>query len=367
MPNDVARTVEIVAGCDTLDKRVGEIRKIPGKHGTDQHPEIYATLARQLYVPELTPDFSHVHVDEFYDEEIVRQSYLAASEGTDQFTKTETATIKQTLVDSPSSLLVFRLITGFTRQELGVSTTFAMPEAPVSAHMIDAIDRGRGTMTPKRAETLAVTLTQIIDGTLFGKLDDGDEVRTKQAAQIDTRDGWESVKKVAEVGVPYWRLLHQRHYGGMFRQLLDATSTRRGNLIEDAVEELFLDHGVPYIRTGAHDQDAIAKRFGLDVRPAPDFVVYDASSDTLRAMLECKITNDGGTARDKAHRFERLRTEGQRLGGVPVCAVLGGTGWTRVNDTLGPIVRDTEGRVFTLATLEAMLTVTPFKDLVETV
>lgn len=97
----------------------------------------------------------------------------------------------------------------------------------------------------------------------------------------------------------------------------------------------------------------------VTVLPAPDFVVFD-DTDTLRAMLECKGANDGGTARDKALRFERLRDEAIRLGGIPLLGVLRGLGWTRVNDTLGPVVRDCDGRVFTLSTLPEMLTVTPF-------
>ena len=84
-------------------------------------------------------------------------------------------------------------------------------------------------------------------------------------------------------------------------------------------------------------------------------------------MLECKGTNNGGTARDKALRFRTLREESIRLGGIPLIAVLGGLGWARVNDALGPVVRDTEGRVFTLATLNSMLEVAPFPSLVNTV
>ncbi len=49
-----------------------------------------------------------------------------------------------------------------------------------------------------------------------------------------------------------------------------------------------------------------------------------------------------------------------RLGGIPLLAVLVGMGWARVNDTLGPVVRDTDGRVFALATLSQMLDVAPF-------
>lgn len=139
-------------------------------------------------------------------------------------------------------------------------------------------------------------------------------------------------------------------------------SSRRGDLIEDAVEALFRDHGVPCIRTGSHNQGEIVKRFEVRVTPAPDFVVFD-ESDTLRAMLECKGTNNGGTARDKALRFERVRDESVCLGGIPLLAVLGGIGWARVNDTLGPVLRDTDGRVFTLATLPQMLIVAPSPSL----
>jgi hypothetical protein len=96
------------------------------------------------------------------------------------------------------------------------------------------------------------------------------------------------------------------------------------------VEALFAEHGISYIRTGAHNQGEIAERFEVTVTPAPDFVVYD-ETDALRALLECKGANDGGTARDKALRFERLRDESVRLGDVPVIAVLSGLGWTRVN------------------------------------
>ena len=73
-----------------------------------------------------------------------------------------------------------------------------------------------------------------------------------------------------------------------------------------------------------------------------------------------RATNDGGTARDKAARFRSLRAESQRLGGVPLFALLGGIGWRRTADALGPVVRDTDGRVFTLATVQEMLQVDPF-------
>lgn len=161
----------------------------------------------------------------------------------------------------------------------------------------------------------------------------------------------------------YGLFLHQRHYGGAWRQVLDATSVTRGDVLEEAVEAVFQDHGVPYLRTGSHDQAEIGARFGVQVNPAPDFVVFD-DTDTLRAMLECKGANDGGTARDKALRFERLHAESIRLGGTPLLAILGGLGWTRANDTLGPVVRDCDGRVYSVANVEEIVLVAPFPSLI---
>jgi hypothetical protein len=49
--------------------------------------------------------------------------------------------------------------------------------------------------------------------------------------------------------------------------------------------------------------------------------------------------------------------------GVPLVAVLGGLGWTRVNDTLGPVVLHCDGHVFSISNLQELLTVAPFASL----
>ena len=70
------------------------------------------------------------------------------------------------------------------------------------------------------------------------------------------------------------------------------------------------------------------------------------------------------TAFDPQELLSQTRyAEASRLGGIPVFAMLGGVGWRRANDALGPVVRDTDGRVFTLATLPEMLTVEPMPGL----
>ncbi|PPH07147.1 hypothetical protein C5D09_06880 [Rathayibacter sp. AY1C9] len=364
MPS-VEETVARIVDTATWDQRVAQIRLISQNHGSAQYQEIYATVARELYVPHLAPDFAYVHSMEFYDLPTFQSAYAAASKATAAFTDVSEQTLADTILENPRTLLAFRTILGLTGNEFAQSTgLLAAPRSirAVSHSKVDAMERKGTAVTAQQAKLIAMTVLAVMDGSLFG--DPPGDLHRKQE-KYDTERGWEGVHELARDGVPYEALLHQRHYGGAFRQLLDATSTLRGNLLEDAVEELFLENGIPHIRTGSHNQGDIQKRFELHVTPAPDFVVYD-NSGSLRAILECKLVNDGGTARDKALRFERLRAESLRLGGVPLLAVLTGLGWTRVNDTLGPVVRDTDGRVFTLATLPDMLDVNPFPSLIGT-
>jgi hypothetical protein len=359
----VAETIAKIVGTDSWDQRIAEIRLIPQHHGTAEHQKIHAEIARQLYVPHLAPDFAYINEAEFYGQPYFEKCYAVAETATSGFKKVSETDLAALLHREPQTLLAFRTIMGLTKAEFAYSTELAATPVGLEAlspNKVDSMERMGTATSLDQARIAAITLSKIIDGDLFGTPPKG--LLSKQA-KLDTKQGWTSVRRLASDGVPFSLFLHQRHYGGAFRQLLDATSTLRGNLMEDAVESLFKQNGVPYIRTGTGNQPAIVARFQIHVTPAPDFVVFDGSGQ-LRGMLECKGANDGGTARDKANRFETLRAESVRLGGIPLIAVLGGIGWARVNDALGPVIRDTEGRVFSIATLSTMLQVQPFSSLV---
>lgn len=355
-------TVQRIVDAPSWDERVARIRQVPQRHGTDAHAGIFAEAARRVYVPHLAPDFAYFAPADFYGLEHFQASYDLADDLTAGFTRVGAGDLAAAVQSEPRSLLTFRVVTGLLKKEFAAATRLVaqpMGLKPISDNKVDSIERSGTTVSDEQATVIGRTLHEILDGTLFG--DPPGEFIPKQQ-KPDTEDGWTTVQSFAANGVPYSVFLHQRHYGGAFRQVLDARSEARGDLIEDAVEALFEEAGVSYIRTGSHNQAEIAERFEVTVTPAPDFVVFDAK-DNLRAMLECKGANDGGTARDKALRFATLHTESVRLGGIPLVAVLGGLGWTRVNDTLGPVVRDCDGRVFTLANLPEMLTVSPFSQL----
>lgn len=355
-------TIQHIVNAPNWDQRVARVRQIPARHGTSDHQAVYAEIARQLYVGHLTPDYAYVPVQDFYEPPHFASAYANVVEATSGFTRVTVADLAAAIQAESTVLLPLRVITGLLRNEFSGATKLVAETLgllPLSPGKIDSMERLGTTASADQARIAAETLVRIMSGRLFGN--PPGSLKSKQQ-KPDTQDGWHTVQRYAEHGVPYGVFLHQRHYGGAYRQLLDSTSELRGNLIEDAVEALFTGHGILHIRTGSHNQAEIERRFEVEVRPAPDFVVYDETYN-LRAVLECKGANDGGTARDKALRFERLREESVRLGGIPLVAVLGGLGWLRVNDTLGPVVRDCDGRVFSVSNLEQMLTVAPFSTL----
>lgn len=360
MAKPVHPVADQVASASSWDARVALIRKVPETYGKAQHQAIYAAIAERVYVPAVTADFGYVHWRPDYELAPLEAAYADATRATRGFQDVSPADLQQVLTEHPRTLQVFRLMLGLTSPEFAEACAAVAGTARFSKGSIRALEGG-ATPSVSVAGICASVIGQVMGGHLFPPTPGSSSLRLK-IEKPDTSGGWTSVQFYAANGVPLAMFLHQRAYGGAFRQLLDATSSQRGDVLEVPVEALFQSASIPYLRTGSHNQAEIATRFGLTVRPAPDFVVFDAH-DTLRAILECKGASDGGTARDKASRFGTLRTEANRLGGIPVFAVLGGVGWRRTGDALGPVVRDTDGRVFTVATLPEMLTTEPMPSL----
>jgi hypothetical protein len=78
--------------------------------------------------------------------------------------------------------------------------------------------------------------------------------------------------------------------------------------------------------------------------------------DSPAAVIESKVAEDGGTARDKASRIQALAIAG-RQAGLVVCAVIDGKGWRERPSALLDVVIATEGRTYTLTTLTQVLAV----------
>lgn len=278
----VDEAVEAAAAAQHWDARISVIRLVPERFGTALHQEVYAAIAKRVYVPSLAPDFAYVHWREDYELYPFESAYASAFTLTNGFRDVSLPDIQHAITHAPETLRVFRLILGFTAQEFAAATKLVAELAdtkPLSTGGVRSIESGKGIRS-KAADCCARVIDLAMKRELFGE-SSAEGVRLKMN-KPDTENGWDTIQRFASDGVPLPVLLHQRLYGGAFRQLLDATSSERGDILEDAVETLFADAEIPFIRTGSNNQEEISTRFSITVKPAPDFVVRrlrHASSD----------------------------------------------------------------------------------------
>jgi hypothetical protein len=274
----IEETVEAVADAVTWDARIAVIRLIPERFGTASHQQVYAAIAKRVYMPNLAPDFAYVHWRDEYELKPLQDAYDRATALTNNFGAASQVDLKRAILSEPSSLRVFRLILGFTAQELAAATKLVAEMIGTESVTTARVRSIEGGNVP--SDAIADCCSRVIDLAMKGELfrdAPTDAVRLK-TAKPDTADGWQTIQRYAADGVPLSVFLHQRLYGGAFRQLLDATSSERGDILEDAVVDLFEESHIPFVRTGSSNQEEIATRFGITVKPAPDFVVFDRTN-----------------------------------------------------------------------------------------
>lgn len=126
---------------------------------------------------------------------------------------------------------------------------------------------------------------------------------------------------------------------------------RIGDDLESPIEEILVAHGISFRKTKRAERIA-----GFD--QAPDFIVPDEFSPKI--VIEAKITQDDGTARDKVTRIQHL---GQlslagAAGGQPkyeVIACIAGRGFGVRREDMRKMLFATRGKVFTLKTLSRLI------------
>ena len=79
--------------------RVALIRTIPENFGTAQHADIYSSIAAQVYVPNLKPDFGYVHWREEYELGPIEVAYNAAHDLTQGFIVTDMESIASAILE----------------------------------------------------------------------------------------------------------------------------------------------------------------------------------------------------------------------------------------------------------------------------
>jgi hypothetical protein len=327
------------------------------KSGSDEHfaPELDGIIEdyARSYHALLTPLY---HVVPWGDLIVDRDRFYEIYERTralmPDFAQANAGDIASVLEQYPASLMVFRMITGYTWNELS-DILRNVRDTAVSAGKLKAFERcdalsdvpGPAERNRAHLHSIAEAVWGIIRGELMRLPEDmpEGEFRTRQH-KVDTTDGWETVERCAAGGVGYVDLLYERYTCRPFAYVRDALSEKKGDILEKALMAFFEDEGIPYDPVPVNSVDGWLQ--------APDYFLPDRESPVV--ALEAKIAADGGTARDKASRIERLALMCAEQD-VMVVAAVDGKGFRRFNDVMLPIIRNTEGRTYTLQNLEEML------------
>ncbi len=325
------------------------------KHGEDA--DASRDLLTQSYLTHTSPSFHLVpRGDSMFAEDAFTEAYAALAAGTDDFTRVDAATLKATLLECPAALAPLRMILGLTHNELAVAVRLHDPESNVAGGSLKNLERSapqeHPTATRQRiVGSIAGAVLAMMNRDL---LTVPPRATTHFHSKLDKRDtvnGWPSVRDHI-AGVPYSALLFQRYVGGVWRQVQDAYSEVKGDaVLEIPLQDLLDAHRVPYHRTkrGAPGAAETATRFGL--KPGPDFVIPD---DSPTLVIESKVAEDGGTARDKVARIQTLVTAANERG-LRACALIDGKGWTERPNALCDVILATQGRTYTMATVEQIL------------
>lgn len=161
---------------------------------------------------------------------------------------------------------------------------------------------------------------------------------------------------MADLGVPYPVLLYERFLGRPFATHRDAVSELVGDVVESAVEAVLAKGGVSNRKTKR------AERInGFD--QAPDFIVPNEFNPAV--IIEAKLTEDDGTARDKVSRVQNLRAIRDREGkDYEIVACIAGRGFKVRREDIRRLLEATDGKVFTIETVDRLLDCTRIREFV---
>ncbi len=301
----------------------------------------------------------------FVEYAVFERGYEALKSATDEFSDLSVEKIYETALSKPICIVVLRVMLGFTPPEWGYVTT-QRTGINVSQGFVRSLDRkvrvapekplGAGKVTGRRLRVLIETACQLlsegapkVDGTQLHRLD-----------KADTKSGVGSLHHLARMGAPYAMLLYERFLGRPFAGHRDSVSELIGDSLESAIEDVLTSRGISYRKTKRAERVE-----GFD--QSPDFII--PSEFNPQVVIESKITEDDGTARDKVTRIQHLgelSVTGQPEGGqrFQVIACIGGRGFGVRREDMKKMLIATRGKVFTSDTLARMVEHTRLKDFV---
>lgn len=289
----------------------------------------------------------------FINYETFSKGYEELKTTTKDFRELDPEVITRAVRRVPIAFVVLRTILGFTPPEWAYITT-RRSGIEVSQGAARTLDRDirMSPLTPRLATGLNDNrLTAMVTAACHLLMEAPPQTPSDKIYRLDkadTKDGLASLQPLADLGVPYAMLLYERFLGRPFAGHRDSVSELVGDILESEIEKQLVRRGVSYRKT-----KRAARVTGFD--QAPDFVIPDEFNP--KVVIEAKITEDDGTARDKVTRVQHLASLSMQaiaLPGTPrfeVIACIAGRGFGVRREDMKKLLRATRGKVFTLSNL----------------
>lgn len=299
----------------------------------------------------------------FIEYPVFERGYEALKSATAGFSQLDPEKVFKITVSEPISIVVLRSMLGFTPPEWGYVTT-RKTGVSVTQGFVRSLDRKVRIAPETELNTNGViqdrlkAMVQTACHLLTSGVPKVDEDQLHRLDKADTRQGLDSIKNLAGMGAPYAMLLYERFLGRPFAGHRDSVSEIIGDSLESAIEEVLANAGISFRKTKRAERIE-----GFD--QTPDFII--PSEFNPQVIIEAKITEDDGTARDKVTRIQHLG-ELSLAGRTPdnpkyeVIACIGGRGFGVRREDMKKMILATRGKVFTLKTLDQLIEYTRLAD-----
>ncbi len=296
----------------------------------------------------------------FIEFAVFEEGYERLKRATGGFREVTPETVGAAVYDTPIALVVLRCMIGFTPPEWAYYAS-RQTGISVTQNAARAIDRNirmdpkaslpsPGTVQGRRIRALISAACDALASGVPRQASD----TLHRLDKADTKAGLVSVRASANLGIPYSVLLYERLLGRPFAGHHDSISELIGNVIENVLTEA----GISFRKTRRAERLA-----GFD--QAPDFVVPNEFNP--KVVIEAKLTEDDGTARDKVTRVQHLGAlslEGQPPGRprFEVVACIAGRGFGVRREDMKKLLLATRGKVFTLRNIPDLVDKTLLTD-----
>ena len=291
--------------------------------------------------------------DGFIDYPDFEQAYETLKRATGGFETLTAEIVFPAAIQTPLILIVLRTMLGFTppewaylaAQRAGIEVSQGFARSLDRKIRMDPLSPLRLTLaTAQRVEALVNVACALLHSS--APRTDADKIHRLDKA--DTKEGSVTIRSLATIGVPYAMLLYERLLARPFAGHRDSVSDLVGNILESEIAKILDDAKISNRQTKRAE-----KIPGFD--QTPDFIVPDEYNPQV--IIEAKITEDDGTARDKVTRIQHLGTlsmEGQQRDSpkYEVIACIAGRGFGVRRGDMKKLLLATRGKVFTLKTLD---------------